>query len=619
MFNISEELKKLPDRPGVYLMHDEEDRVIYVGKAIVLKNRVRQYFQPGYKRSPKIEKMVSHIAWFEYIVTDSETEALVLECNLIKEHAPKYNTMLTDDKGYPYIRISMSEAYPRVLLARRVSRDGSKYFGPYTSGTAVKDAIKLLQRLYQLRTCSRHLPEEEGSARPCLNYHLGLCKAPCQGYISGDDYMKRIAAADSFLEGHHEEVRKELTVKMTAAADVMEYEEAQRYKELLESITALEECQKITGTGSDDRDILAIAREGEEAIAQILFVRGGKLIGRDHFHVRIALGDEDAEIISQIIKQFYAGTPFMPHEIMVESEPAERELLTMWLSGKCSHKVELVIPQRGEKKGLMKLASENAHLLLSQNKEQVKRREARTTGAMRELGNLLKLPGIRRLEAFDISNISGFQSVGSMVVFEDGKEKKNDYRKFRIKTVAGADDYASLYEVITRRLTHGMQERAGAADKRTSFASFPDVIMMDGGKGQVHVAEQAVAALGLNIPVCGMVKDDNHRTRGLFYHDEELPIDKHGGVFHMISHLQDEAHRFAIEYHRSLRGKNQTSSFLDDIDGIGPARKKALMREFKDIDELKGADVDRLAAIPEMNRPAARVVYAFFHDGEIIE
>ena len=608
MFNIEEELKKLPDKPGVYLMHDADDHIIYVGKAVVLKNRVRQYFAAGYKRSAKIEKMVSQIAWFEYIVTDSETEALVLECNLIKQHAPKYNTMLTDDKAYPFIRISASEDFPRIFLARRVKRDGAKYFGPYTSHGAVRDTIKLIQKIYTLRSCNRRLPEDIGKSRPCLNYHIGLCKAPCQGYITKEEYALSVAKAEEFLRGNHAEVKAEINAMMKDASERMEYEEAAGYRDVLVAIKELEECQKITDTGFDNRDIIAIARDEGEAVAQIFFVRDGKLIGRDHYSVRIASGDDDAQIMLDVVKQIYSGSPFMPHEIILENEPAEISSLEKWLSAKAEHKVEIKVPMRGDKLKLLKLAKENANLLLSQNKEQVKRREARTIGAVRELSNLLDLPGLSRMEAYDISNISGFQSVGSMVVFEDGKPRRNDYRKFKIKTVEGPNDYASLYEVITRRFTHG-----------SSLATFPDIILMDGGKGQVNIALEALSELGFDIPVCGMVKDDNHRTRGLYYNGEEVAIDKKSELFHLITNIQDEAHRFAITYHRSLRGKNQVHSILDDIDGIGPKRRKALMREFAGIDEIKSADVDRLASIPEMNRSAARVVYAFFHDGEIVD
>jgi len=611
MFNIQEELKKLPNRPGVYLMHDEEDRVIYVGKAIILKNRVRQYFQPGYKRSPKIESMVSQVAWFEYIVTDSETEALVLECNLIKEHAPKYNTRLTDDKAYPFIRISVFEEYPRIFFAHHMGKDASRYFGPYTNAGAVREIIKLVQRLYHIRSCSRKLPRDIGKSRPCLNSQIGLCDAPCNNQISAEDYGRLVKSACEFLSGSHEKIKKELEGKMYAASERMAFEEAGGFKELLDSINRMDECQKISRTDGENRDIIAVARDEAEAVAQILFVREGKLIGRDHFHLCIAEGDEPAQIIAEVVKQYYAGTPYIPREILLEIEPEGKELLSMWLSGKCDHKVEFFVPQRGDKYHLLELATDNAKLLLAQNKEQVKRKEARTLGAMRELAKLIGVPGLSRMEAFDISNISGFLSVGSMVVFEDGTPRPNEYRKFKIKSVNGPDDYASLYEVIYRRISHGL------AEKRSSFAHLPDVIMMDGGKGQVGVAQQALSELGVSIPVCGMVKDDNHHTRALFYNGKELNIDKHSELFHLITHLQDEAHRFAISYHRALRGKDQVHSVLDDIPGIGEVRRRSLMKAFNGIDEIKKASTAELVALPSMNEAAAKMVYAFFHDGEI--
>lgn len=618
MFDISEQLKKLPDKPGVYIMHDADDHVLYVGKAVVLKNRVRQYFQAGYKRSSKIEKMVSLIAWFEYIVTDSETEALVLECNLIKEHRPPYNTLLTDDKAYPFIRISTSEKYPRIFFARNVKRDGSKYFGPYTSVVAVRDTIKLAKKLYSIRSCNRKLPEDIGKARPCLNYHIGLCKAPCQGYVSEEEYQAQVAKAAEFLGGKYSAVRRELTEKMKAASNEMDYETAATMRDLIASIDSLEECQKITSAGGDDRDIIAIARDDREAVAQVFFVRGGKLIGRDQINIRVATGDENKVVLSEVIKQFYAGTPYMPREILVEEDPEDKDLLEKWLSEKTAGKVSIKAPVRGDKHKLLILAKENAGLLLSQNKEQLKRAEARTIGAVKNIESLLGIPNISRMEAYDISNISGFLSVGSMVVFEGGKPRRNDYRKFRIKTVDGPNDYASLYEVITRRISRGLREIDGE-EKKTSFSRLPDLIMMDGGKGQVKMAKEALAALGVSIPVCGMVKDDNHRTRALYFEGREVEIEKRGETFALITNIQDEAHRFAIEYHRSLRGKNQVRSILDDIDGIGPARRKALMDTFGSIDNIASASTDELRNVPGMTLSAAQMVYAFFHEGEVEE
>ena len=644
MFDIPAELKKLPDRPGVYIMHDAEDRVIYVGKAVVLRNRVRQYFQAGVRRSPKIERMVAQIAWFEYIVTDSETEALVLECNLIKEHSPKYNTMLTDDKAYPYVRISVTEAFPRVTLARRLKRDGAKYYGPYVTGTAVGDIISMVQKIFRLRSCNRKLPEDTGKERPCLNYHIGLCKAPCQGYVTQEEYRRQIEEAEDFLRGNYAPVKALLRERMQEAAAKLDFESAAGWRELLYTVERMDESQKITDTDQENRDIIAIAREeiaapeesagskagsaGEdsggpdaapsadksyaEAVAQVFFVRNGKLVGRDHVHIRAQREDSDPLVLSDFIKQFYSGTPFLPKEIFLQEEPEDAELIEHWLSAKSGHKVSLIVPQRGDKRRLMELAADNARILLSKAKEEEKRRAARTVGAVRELGELLGIPGLCRIEAYDISNISGFQSVGSMVVFEKGEPRKNAYRKFKIRTVEGPNDYASLYEVIYRRFAHGLEET-----QMTGFSVFPDVILMDGGKGQVHMAQDALAALGLSVPVCGMVKDDNHRTRGLYFNDVELPIDKSSELFHMITRIQDEAHRFAITFHRSLRGKDQVHSILDDIDGIGPVRRRALMKQFATPEAIKAASAQELAGVPGMNRAAARLVYAFFHDGEL--
>ena len=615
MFDLQRELQKLPDRPGVYLMHDADDKVIYVGKAVVLKNRVRQYFQAGYKRSPKIERMVAQIARFEYIITDSEAEALILECNLIKEYHPKYNTLLTDDKAYPFIRLSVQEDFPRISYSHRSGRDGARYFGPYISGLAVRDTIKLCQRLFRLRTCTRRLPEDIGSGRPCLSSQIGLCTAPCAGSCSAEEYKKQVDEAVSFLEGKYSAVEKRLRRQMKEAADAMDYETAASLRDLITSISHLSDVQKVTEEGDTNKDILASARDGQDAIIQVFFIRGSKLIGRDHFHMHIAEGDDDSQIMSDFIKQFYAGTPFIPHEIYLGKEPADSLELESALSAKAGYKVALHVPQRGSMKNLLRLATENAAILLRQNKEKADRLESRTEGAAKDLAAMLNLPSAYRMEAYDISNISGLASVGSMVVFVEGKPKKNDYRKFRIKTVTGANDYASLAEVLERRFTHGMAEREGIQGQ-TSFCDFPDIIMMDGGKGQVGIALSVLEKLGLDIPVCGMVKDDNHRTRGLYYQGEELPIDTKSDVFHLITRIQDEAHRFAIEYHRSLRGKNQVHSILDDIPGIGPARRKALMNSLGSRDAISSASVDELAAIPGMNRPSARMVYAFFHDGE---
>lgn len=612
MFDIEEELKKLPAKPGVYLMHDERDEIIYVGKAISLKNRVRQYFQASRNKGAKIEQMVTHIRRFEYIVTDSELEALVLECNLIKEHRPKYNTMLMDDKGYPFIKVTTSEAYPRIMLARTMQKDKAKYFGPYTSATAVKDTIDLIRKLYCIRSCNRNLPKDMGKERPCLNYHIKQCKAPCQGYISETEYRKSIDEAIRFLNGHYEGILGDLEKKMLEASENMEFEKAIEYRELLNSVKQIAQKQKITDNSGEDRDILAVAKDAEDAVVQVFFIRGGRLIGRDHFFLRNASEDSKSKILESFIKQFYAGTPFIPSELMLQEDIEERAILEQWLSKKKEHRVHIKVPKKGEKEKLVELARTNAALVLNTDKERLKREEGRTIGAVKEIENLLGISGIVRMEAFDISNTSGFSSVGSMIVYEKGKPKRNDYRKFKIKSVQGPDDYASMAEVLTRRFRHGLEELENG-EKIGSFTSFPDLILMDGGKGQVNVALEVLDKLGLDIPVCGMVKDDFHRTRGLYYNNVEIPIDRQSEGFKLITRVQDEAHRFAIEFHRKLRSQGQVHSILDEIKGIGPARRKALMKHYASIDEIKNASVEELKNLPSMNENSAKEVYTFFH------
>ncbi len=612
MFDIQEELKKLPGKPGVYIMHDEKDDIIYVGKAISLKNRVRQYFQSSRNKGVKIEQMVTHIVRFEYIVTDSELEALVLECNLIKEHRPKYNTMLMDDKSYPFIKVSVDEPFPRVMLARKMVKDKAKYFGPYTSAGAVKDTIELIRKLYNIRSCNRKLPKDIGKERPCLNYHIHQCKAPCQGYISREDYRQSIQEVVHFLNGDYDIILKELERKMQQASEAMEFEKAIEYRELLSSVRKIAQKQKITDTAGDDRDILAVAVEEEDAVVQVFFIRGGRLIGRDHFYLKIVKGETEREILSSFIKQFYGGTPYIPSELMLPEALEDMEVIEEWLTKRRGHRVHLRIPKKGTKEKLVELARKNAALVLSTDKERLKREEGRTIGAVKELEKMLGLQGIVRMEAFDISNTSGFASVGSMVVYERGKPKRNDYRKFKIKGVQGADDYASMEEVLTRRFEHGMREQEEGKDLG-GFTAFPDLLLMDGGKGQVNVALRVLKELCLDIPVCGMVKDDNHRTRGLYYQNEEIMIDKNSESFRMITRIQDEAHRFAITFHRQLRGKGQVHSILDDIKGIGPTRRKDLMRHFENIDAIKNATVEQLKQLPSMNEKSAQDVYNFFH------
>ncbi len=618
MFDIQEELKKLPKCPGVYIMHDEADTIIYVGKAINLHNRVRSYFRKNIGRGPQIDKMVTLISRFEYIVTDSELEALVLENNLIKEHRPKYNTLLKDDKTYPYIKVTMGEAYPRVLFSRMMKKDHSRYFGPYTSAAAVKDTIELINKLYQLRTCNKNLPKDCGSDRACLNYHIKQCMAPCQGNIPQEVYRERVKKALDFLNGNYQEILKELEQKMQEASDKLEFEDAIRYRDLYNSVKQIAQKQKITGSDGEDKDIVALACDDKDAVVQVFFVREGKLMGREHFYMTHVSQTPAAQILLDFVKQFYAGTPFIPRELMLQEEIEDIEVLEQWLTRRKGSRVYIRVPRIGAKEKLVELAAKNARLVLSQDKERIRREEGRTIGAAKEIGKLLGLENVNRMEAYDISNISGFINVGSMVVYEKGKPKRSDYRKFRIKTVSGPDDYACMREVLTRRFTHGMEEQKELKDKKMdnefgSFTRFPDIIMMDGGKGQVNIALSVLSELGIDIPVCGMVKDDNHRTRGLYYQNKEIPIDRNSEGFKLITRIQDEAHRFAIEYHRSLRSVSQVKSVLDDVPGVGPVRRKALMRHFKSIDELKNADVETLSQLEEIPPNIAEAIYRFFH------
>ncbi|MBQ8821456.1 MAG: excinuclease ABC subunit UvrC [Lachnospiraceae bacterium] len=617
-FDFEEELKKLPGSPGVYIMRDEADSILYVGKAINLHNRVRSYFRENIGRGPMIDKMVTLIARFEYIVTDSELEALVLENNLIKEYSPKYNTLLKDDKTYPYIKVTLGEEYPRILFSREMKKDKSKYFGPYTSATAVKDTIDLLNKLYQLRTCNRNLPRDIGNDRPCLNYHIKQCLAPCQGYISKEQYRQQIAGALEFLNGNYNMILKDLESKMLEASENLEFEEAAKYRDLLTNVRSVSQKQKITDSDLEDKDIIALYKDENDAVVQVFFVRGGKLIGREHYYMMHVADQEKPQILEDFIKQFYAGTPFLPKELMLQYEVADRELIEKWLTERRGARVYLRVPKIGQKEKLVELAAQNAKLILSQDKERLKREEGRTIGAMKEIAGWLDLPGIERMEAFDISNTSGFENVGSMVVFEKGKPKKSDYRKFRMKTVAGPDDYACMREVLTRRFLHGMEESRELQEKELekeygSFSKFPDLLLMDGGRGQVNIALSVLDELHIDIPVCGMVKDDNHRTRGLYYNNVEIPIDTRSEGFKLITRVQDEAHRFAIEYHKSLRSKAQVKSVLDDIPGVGPARRKALMRHFKSIEDVKAATAEEISEIPEIPLPIAEGIYAYFH------
>lgn len=618
MFNIREELKKLPAKPGVYLMHNDKDEIIYVGKAISLKNRVRQYFQSSRNLSPKIQRMVSHVKYFEYIITDSELEALVLECNLIKEHNPKYNTMLKDDKNYPYIKVTVQEEYPRVMFARKMKRDKNKYFGPYTSAGAVKDTIDLIQKIYKIRTCSRNLPKEIGKERPCLYYQIKQCDAPCQDYISKEEYQTSIQKVIGFLNGDYKEVNSYLQEKMEEAAQELEFEQAAQYRDLMQSVNHISNKQKINSANMEDQDIIALAKAQEESVVALFFVRDGKLLGREHFHMQHSIETSRTEIMTEFVKQFYAGTPYLPREILLECEIDEKEMLEQWLSVKKGMKVKISVPKRGKKASLVDMARRNAVNILNLDSEKIRMEEKRTIGAVKEIEQLIGISGLKRMEAFDISNINGFETVASMVVYENGKPKKRDYRKFKIQSVKGPDDYKSMEEVLTRRFQHGKEEIRQLKEKNIdlkfgSFTKFPDLLLMDGGKGQVNVAERVLSQLNLAIPVCGMVKDDNHRTRGLYYQNEEILFPPRSEAFRLITRIQDEAHRFAIEYHRELRGKSSVHSVLDEIHGIGPKRRKALMKYFKDISRIKDASVAELEQVEGITKKVAEEIYHFFH------
>lgn len=619
MFDIKEELKKLPQKPGVYLMKDERDQIIYVGKAVVLKNRVRQYFQNSANHSTKIKNMVAQIQSFEYIVTDSELEALILECNLIKKHRPKYNTMLKDDKMYPYIKVTVQEDYPRVLFTRSMVKDKAKYFGPYSSAFAAKDTIELLRKIFKIRSCNRRLPEDIGKERPCLYYHIGQCHAPCQGYISPEDYRANIEEVLGFLSGKYDPIISMLEEKMLEASEVLDFEKAAEIRDQLASVKAIAQKQKIINSAMEDQDVIAFAKSEEEALIQVFFIRNGKMIGREHFHMDGIEELSGTEIMTNFVKQFYSGTPFIPKELILQEEVDEANIISQWLSDKRGQKVYIKVPQKGEKNKLVELAAKNAMLSLQQFGEAYKKKEQRSKGALSELIGLLNLEShIRRIEAYDISNTQGFESVGGMVVFEDGQPKRSDYRKFKIKSIIGADDYGSLEEVLTRRFRRALEEQREILEKNLDvsygkFAKLPDLLMMDGGKGQVNVAVEVLEQLGFEIPVCGMVKDEHHRTRALLFQGEEIDLTKHTQVFQLVTRIQDEVHRFAIEYHKKLRAKKQVESILDEIPDVGPTRRKNLLKHFGSVEKIRQATLEEIKTVEGMNVKSAESVYGFFH------
>lgn len=614
MFDIPAELKKLPESPGVYIMRDKTDDIIYVGKAKILKNRVRQYFQNSANHSLKVKQMVSNIDHFEYIVTGSEVEALILENNLIKKHNPKYNILLKDDKTYPYIKVTTNEMFPRVFVTRKLLKDKNKYFGPFTNSSAVKENIALIDKIWQVRRCSKVFPRDIGKGRPCLNYHIGQCKAVCTGKVSEEEYNKMIGEILDFLSGKTENVVKSLTSKMLKYSAEMEFEKAAEVRDTIESIKILNQKQIIENLHIDDRDVIGFARGIRECIMQIFFIRGGKITGREHFMLEECEGVEDKELMTQFVQQFYSGTPFIPKEVILQCEIDDFDLISQWLSEQKGQRVNVLVPQKGERKSLVLMAQNNAKIVLDKFGAEIRREHKRTKGALEEIQKALNIDfELNRIESYDISNTQGFESVASMVVFENGLPKRSDYRKFKIKTVIGPDDYGSMEEVITRRFTRYINETSGDENvKKAGFDKKPDMIFLDGGKGQISTVQKALTNLNLYVPVCGMVKDDRHRTRALMYNGEEIELPYTSEGFKLLTRMQDEVHRFAIEYHRKLREKKQVHSILDDISGIGSVRRKALMKHFGDINAIRRAEIEELQQVDGMNIKSAEAVYNFF-------
>lgn len=609
MFDIKEELKKLPSLPGVYLMKNELDQIIYVGKAISLKNRVKQYFQKSKNHSIKTIRLVEQIRSFEYIVTSSELEALVLECNLIKRYNPKYNIRLKDDKHYPYIKVDTHTAFPRVTVVRSMKKDGAKYFGPYTDVNAMWELVEIIKKTWSLRTCTRVLPRDINKERACLNYHIGQCSGPCIAKISESEYKQIIDEVIAFLSGKYHDIIKRLEKGMEEAAMNLEFEKAATLRDQLSAIKKIEQKQTASNSSMEDQDVIAFARSEKDTLMQIYFVRQGKLVGREHFLINETEGEEIETLFREFMLQFYSEASFIPKQILVEKVPYDLELLEEYLTMQRGSKVTVVHPQKGSKHNLLELASKNAYITLSQFGDELRRQEARTKGALREIQEALDFTGtLNRIEAYDISNTQGIESVGGMVVFENGKPKRSDYRKFKIKSIKGPNDYGSMEEVLDRRIARLVQK--GEED---SFAKMPDLIMMDGGKGQVGIAEKVIEKYGLNIPVCGMVKDDRHRTRGLLHHNEEVILKTASEGFKLITRIQDEVHRFSIEYHKKLRSKAQVQSVLDEIKGVGKERKKYLMQAFKSVELLRQATLEEIEAVPGITKDVAVNIYTFFH------
>jgi len=617
VFDLEYQLKNLPDKPGVYLMKNNLGEIIYVGKAKVLKNRVRQYFQKSQKHSEKVKAMVKNIEEFEYIITDSEMEALILECNLIKKYRPKYNILLKDDKHYPFIKVTLSEDFPRVISTRKVTKDGSKYFGPYVDGNSVKDIIELIKKTFPIRTCKKNIVEGAKLIRPCLNYQIGLCKAPCAQYINKSDYREIIDDVIKLLSGKQLDIVENFKINMEKAAENLEFEKAAMLRDKINVIEKIGEKQKIILNNFDNEDYISLYSDEKDTCFQVFFLRNGKIVGREHFIIEDTFDTNSSTLISNFLKEFYGGTAYIPKIIYVP-DVEDRELLEQWLTLKKENKSTIKVPIKGEKKNILDLVQKNARTTLENFKLKYLQEKALYDNVLKDLKNILNLKEEPiRIEAFDISNIQGFDSVGSMVVFEKGRAKPSDYRRFKINTVKGADDYKSMKEILTRRFQHGLSEIKAIQDRKLNFSSgkfsvFPDLILMDGGKGQVNIALEVLNSFNINIPVCGMVKDNKHRTRGLIYNGEEIIINKYGSVMKFITRVQDEVHRFAISYHRSLRGKNSFHSLLDDIPNIGEKRKKDLLFNFKSIDNIKKATYEELLSIPSMDKKSAESVLKFF-------
>lgn len=601
--NLKEKLAMLPENPGVYLMKDKTDAVIYVGKAKNLRNRVRQYFGSYGKSTRKVESMVKNINDFEYIIVGNEVESLILESNLIKELSPKYNILLRDDKQYPYIKVTVKDRFPKVEKTRRIIKDGAKYFGPYPNVTAVNEAIEVFEKRYKIRNCKLNLNKYPLNFKPCLNFYIKKCLGPCKGDVSVEEYAPMIDEILAFLAGDYT-IIDSIEKEMLTSSEKLDFEKAAELRDMMNSLIALQEKQLMDSANTDNRDIIAFARGIDSVVVQIFFIRLGKIVGREHFLIEDPYGATDEEIISDFMKQFYMGAAFVPKEILTETMPEDSEVLEEFLSEKAGKKVKIIVPQKGEKSHLMSLVRKNALDMVSKYQDSYESKMKSNLLALEKLQetiNLKKIP--RRIECYDISNISGVESVGSMVVFENGEAKKSDYRKFRIKTVVGPDDYASLKEVLERRFKRAREDRKG------SFTLLPDLILMDGGKGQVGIAKKVMKDLGIEIEVAGLVKDDFHTTRAIIYEGKEYPLEIRGGLYRLLYKIQEEAHRFAIGYHRSLHSKTAFKSELDDIEGIGKIRKQNLMKYFKTIDKIKEASIEELLEVPSMNRKSAENLY----------